>query len=506
MERISLNKKQKKGFLSRFFKKKSSNVNETSKNKIIEALFKHRATNKEKEALFENIGLMLAANVDIVVALGILKSETKSEAVKNIIATLEEDVKNGTPVWKSFSNVSLLPKNLLSIIRIGEESGQLPNNIEIVVKQIRKDREFKSKLRSASLYPSFVLIIMFIVSLGIGTFILPRLSDVYTSLNVDLPLVTKALIAIGDFLGKYGLVVIPVFILILLLIFFLVFIYSKTKIIGQTILLNAPILKHIVINTEVSRMGYLLGALLKGGFPVLESLDLLESSTSYFSYKKFYRELKENISKGYSFSQSFNSYKRIEKLLPVYARQLIISAQETGNLPKVLKNIAKTYEKKSDETTKNLEVLLEPILLIIVWIGVAFIAFAVIMPIYGLTGSITDVAFENNTDEQLEIAENPVSTPEVNTPSDDVNSNEETRETADAGDQEVSPIVQKQTLEILPTETGNLNVRDSISGNVISSVTPGTVLEYTEFDSGWYKVILEDGTIGWISGVYAKVL
>jgi type IV pilus assembly protein PilC len=355
-------------------------------------LFKERVTKKTKEMFFENLGLMISSGIDIVVALDILKTETKSKGIKLLIAKVQEDISNGHAIWESLEKSQILPKHLISVVRIGEESGKLSENLVIVVKQMQKQREFRSKIRSASLYPSFVLVLMVAVGLVMSIFVLPRLTTIYKSLDTDLPLITQVLIGFGEFIQNYGMIAIPAAILVLVILFVVIFIDPKTKFIGQWILFKLPVVKRMLMEVEVSRFGFLMGTLLESGFPILDAIDLLEYSTELIRYKKFYRALRFSINEGFSFHQSMDRYKWSEKVLPAYARQLLISSEKSGNLAQALKNIGLEYEKRNDTTIKDFSVLIEPLLLVLVWIGVAFIALAVVMPIYSLVGNITDLS------------------------------------------------------------------------------------------------------------------
>ena len=113
---------------------------------------------------------------------------------------------------------------------------------------------------------------------------------------------------------------------------------------------------------------------------------LLAKATSFKRYRDFYVYLSESIAEGNSFKKSFEFYEKSKTLLPVSVEQLIIAGEQSGSFSETLLKISKTYEEKTDITTKNLTVMLEPILLVIVWLGVVAVAMAVILPIYSLVG------------------------------------------------------------------------------------------------------------------------
>lgn len=470
--------------------------NKAKKKSPFAFLFKPIVSAKDKDYFFENLITLLRSGLDIASVLESLKLDVRNKGLNEIMETIQENIKNGLPFWKSIEEVKLVPKQMLNVIRIGEESGKLIENLKIVQDQLERDREFKSKLRSASLYPIFIVVLMGVVGLGIAVFILPRLATVYESLKTELPFVTKLLIEIGKFLGVHGYYVVPILIIVLMVLFFFVFVFNKTKFIGQWILLHTPVVKNIISEIEISRFGFLMGTLLGSGFPIQEAFALLEQSTEYFRFKNFYKYVSKKIEYGSSIRTAFESYKGVDKVIPPYSRQMIFTSEQTGDLPKTLERIGVIYLKKNETTTKDLTVLLEPILLIIVFIGVAFIAFAVILPIYSLVGNITDLAEGGGS---AEITTDSTSNDDVIAPEEVPNDPNAPVANPDAAVEEIKEV------EILDNEVGSLNVRDSIGGNVITQVFPGEVYDYLEFQAGWYQIRLASGDLGWVSGDFVKV-
>jgi type II secretory pathway component PulF len=169
-----------------------------------------------------------------------------------------------------------------------------------------------------------------------------------------------------------------------------VFTYEKTKFIGEAILFSIPGIKTLLMEVEVARFGYLLGTLLEAGLPVTKAIESLAGASEVLRYKKFYVYLRDSVDMGNSFEKSFSLYKDIDALIPQSFQQLIVSGEQSGNLNKTLIKVGQALEAKSDTTTKNLTIIMEPILLVIVWAGVVSVAFAVILPIYSLVGGLNN--------------------------------------------------------------------------------------------------------------------
>ncbi|HEC63804.1 MAG TPA: type II secretion system F family protein [bacterium] len=348
--------------------------------------FSRIGTGEERDYFIENLAMLVSSGMDILLAIDAIKAGVKTPQIREILDYLKSRIDGGSPIWKALKETELLPDHMLSLVRIGEETGRLTENLKVIVIQQEKERSFNAKLRSALMYPLFVLILTLGLGIGIAWFILPKLSTVFDSLDLELPLVTRVLIGFGNFLSEYGIIVVPIFLAVLFATLYFIFLFPKTKHIGQIILFNTPVIKMLIRQTELGRMGYILGTLLDAGLPIVTATNSLRDSTSFISYVKFYDFLSGHIEAGGTFQKAFINYGKTKKLLPIPVQQMIIAAEKSGTLSKTLLNIGRIYEGKTEITTKNLTILLEPIMLIIVWGGVVTVAIAVILPIYSLVG------------------------------------------------------------------------------------------------------------------------
>ncbi len=355
---------------------------------------KHLSTfglSKERDQFIENLSMLVLSGMTIIGALSSIIKQTKSPGMKAILERMLAEIEAGSPVWKALDRTHFFKGYTISLIRLGEESGNFAENLKVVALEEEKDREFKSKVKSALMYPIFVLGLTGIVGIGISWFILPKLAKIFYDLKLALPLITKVLLAFGLFLNKHGLIAVPAGAIVIGGIGFVVFGWNKTKFIGEAIIFSIPGIKSLLMEVEVARFGYLLGTLLEAGLPVTKAIDSLASASEVIRYKKFYLALRESIDAGNSFEKSFAAYKNINALIPPPVQQLIVSGEQSGNLNKTLIKVGQVLEAKSDTTTKNLTIIMEPILLVIVWAGVVSVAFAVILPIYSLVGGLNNI-------------------------------------------------------------------------------------------------------------------
>jgi len=351
-------------------------------------LFSRLFFGDNRDYIIENLTLLVDSGMGILIALDSIAEGSNSKAVKKVIGQIKSDIDAGSSLSEALRFSSIFSEKSISLIKIGERSGRLTTNLKVVSEQQQKERLFNSKIRGALMYPVFVLVVAVVVGIGIAWFILPKLALVFLQLRIKLPLITKIFIELGVFLGNYGSWVVPVFIVVFLLFIYFIFFFNRTKKIGQFITFHSPIFKKIIQQMELARFGYLLGSLLEAGMPIVESIRSIKETADFYNYRKFYEHLEMSVEEGNSFQNIFSNYKNINKLIPSPIQQMIVVAEKSGHLSDVLKKIGAVYEEKLDETTKNLAVILEPVLLIIVWLGVMAVALAVIIPLYGLIGGI----------------------------------------------------------------------------------------------------------------------
>lgn len=343
---------------------------------------------KDRTYFTANMALLLQAAVPLGEIFASLKETSKSPRFATALDQMQRNVDEGMSLWRALSRSGLMSEQTLALVKLGEESGNLARNMKIAAQQEQKQAALRSKVLSALLYPSFVFGVTLAVGLGVAWFLLPRLAETFSQLNVPLPLVSQIVIGFGSFLGKNGYWLIPLVILLLGAMVYILFVNRRTRSAGSWLLSHLPGISRLLQETEVARFGYLFGTLLQAGLPVTGSLQLLQGATTSPQYVKFYKYLYESFDNGYDLKTSFKKYKDANKILPTTVQQIAIAGERSGSLPEALLNVGTIYEAKADDTTNNLESILEPVLLVIVWLGVLLVAVAVILPIYSLVGGL----------------------------------------------------------------------------------------------------------------------
>lgn len=343
---------------------------------------------KAKKTFLDNLALLVSSGMGVNTSLRILHKNTQDKALKKILYSMLSSVESGSSLSQAMQDHNFLPDFLISLIRIGEESGNLADKIKRTVISLDKDQRRRAQLRSALFYPVFVLTLVIGLGIGVSTFILPRIGQVFSNMNVKLPAMTRILIQIGEFMSKYWYIIIPLILGTLVLSILLLFVFPATRKSGQWLLFHLPVFNDLIVKTEVSRFAYNLAMLLNSGIPITKALLSLSKIHDYYMYKNYTQFLANYIQSGKSFHNIFDvNKKKTNSILPFAAQEIITAGEESGKLPEVLEQLGERYEQESEQIAKNIAVLLEPALLIIVWVGVVLLAVAILLPIYSLVGN-----------------------------------------------------------------------------------------------------------------------
>jgi len=342
---------------------------------------------KFRSPFIQNLAMMLGAGLHVTDALAALEREAKKGPMRKLVEKIRADVDNGYALWRAMDARGYFTPYSIALVRIGEESGNLAENLDNLATQDEKDHAMKQKVKMAMMYPSIVIVLTFIIAIGLSWFVLPQLVGVLVALNVKLPATTLAVIAVADFFTQHGATAVPSAFGGLFLMGVLVK-FTKLQIVMQWFLLKVPGIKSLIREASIARFGIILGSLMSAGVAPVEALHSLAEVTTLWSYRRFYTKLTEHVQIGDSFSKSFQEIKGSKKVLPVSVQQIIVTGEQSGRLSEVLAKIANIYQKKAEETAQKLPIILEPMLLIVIASLVAFIAFSIIMPIYSVVGNI----------------------------------------------------------------------------------------------------------------------
>ncbi len=340
----------------------------------------------DKITLIKNLGVMIKAGLPLSRGLRVLANQTPNPRLQTIVGDLGTLVENGTSLADAMDrHPKVFPPVFVSMVRVGEASGQLEQNLKYLAEQMQRDYDLISKARGALTYPLIVLGALGIVGFLMFTFVLPKLTSTFTDLRVPLPFTTQIVIVMVDICAHYG-------IWLLLLFIGLIgwFIYWRGTDSGRQVLhkliLYTPIISGITINLNLARFTRVLASLIKSGMSIVEALEVSSHVVGNIYYQKTIAAAAEKVKIGSPMPAAFKKQPRLFSNLVI---QMMEVGEESGTTDAVLAEVANFYEAEVDQTMKNLSSILEPVIMIVIGVAVGFLAVALITPIYNITQSIS---------------------------------------------------------------------------------------------------------------------
>lgn len=330
---------------------------------------------------------LIDSSVPITKSLYIMTNNTQNKDFAKILKKITSDVESGNTLSESFSrHPEIFPPLYIDMIAAGEMSGALGEVLNRLATYMEKDKAVRSKVKSAFIYPSAVISVVIIVVIIMMIVVIPKFEELFAGLGSELPLPTKILLGASDGFLKYWwlLLIIVVASVISLKI------YSKTELGRKNldrIKLKMPVLGQVVTKSSVARFCRTLETLQRSGVPLMQSLDIVSRTAGNKIVEEAIKNSISSLEQGNRISQPLEE----SKVFPPLVTQMIAIGEETGELETLLGKIAEFYEEEVDLAVKNLSSMLEPLITIVIGVIVAFIALAVITPMYSMMGELQNM-------------------------------------------------------------------------------------------------------------------
>lgn len=341
---------------------------------------------KDQATFAKRLAFLIRADVPILESLNMIKRQTRSVSRTKILTSVISDVSSGQYLSTSLAKYkNTFGPFAINLIKVGEEGGILDRNLEHLAEELKKRHELKKKMMGAMIYPAFITLATFGVTALITIYIFPKLMPIFQSVGANLPISTRALIYMSNFMIHYG--VFLVFGLIAATIGF-AFAYRKFKffnLVVNRLILITPIFGPLFQSYQMANLCRTMGLLLDGHVGIISAANITADATVNQMYRREIYNLAEEISRGRKISEYLE---KRTVLFPEIVSQMIAVGETSGNLSKTLMYLSDYYESEVSDITKNLSNSLEPVLLVGMGIVVGFVAISVITPIYELTANI----------------------------------------------------------------------------------------------------------------------
>lgn len=328
------------------------------------------------------LSTMITAGLPLATALNILEEQSKPQVMR-MVTNLLKEIEGGNTFSMALEKAKdIFSRVYIQLVRAGEVGGMLDGVLERLAETMEKDKEFRAKTKGALIYPIIVILAMIAVAFVMMIFVIPQLTSMYKDFDAELPIATKVLIGISDFFVKFWWLIIGmagggVY------LFKKFYSTENGERLVDSYLLRIPvfgILRQKIILTEFART---LSLLLGAGVSLMEALDIVGEAMGSVTYREAVAEARKKVEKGISLSQAISSY----SIFPPILHQMIAVGEETGKLNDVLLKLSTYFESESEHAVKNMTTALEPMIMIVLGVGVGAMVIAVIMPIYNLTSA-----------------------------------------------------------------------------------------------------------------------
>ncbi len=339
---------------------------------------------KDRVVFMRQLATMIGAGLPLTQSLEILEAQATNPLFRRTLSEILADVQGGKGLAESFRNNSkVFDEITINLIEAGEQSGNLEVILERLAIELEDQKKLGEKLKSAMIYPTIILLVIAGVILLMMFVLIPAMAEIYSEFSAELPWVTQFMIDASNFFLAFWW-------LILIVVGVLGIIYKaysdseKGKRSLNALALKMPIFGTIISKMQVAQFTRVLSLLLKSGLSIVRALELTSASLTNIVYKEAVLQSKKEVEKGIALAIPLAR----SNIFPMIVSQMVAVGEESGALDKVLERMAQYYGEEVDVATSNLTTLMEPLMLVVMGGVIAFIALAVYMPMFNLSGVV----------------------------------------------------------------------------------------------------------------------
>lgn len=340
---------------------------------------------QQKIVFARNLSAMLSAGLALTRALTVLERQAKNARLNQVLSSVASDVRRGETLYTALNKFpETFSRLFVSMVRAGEESGDLPRALMTISEQMEQIYTLKKKVKGAMMYPSIVVIAMIGIGVLMLTTVVPTLAQTFEELHAELPASTQAVITISDFLVEHTVIAAVLFVIVVACVTAAMR-TSYGRRAKDYVVLAIPVIGTIVREVNSARTARTLNSLLASGVDMLGSIEITREVVQNSYFKEVLTEAHDAVARGEALSKTFA---RHEKLYPSLVGEMISVGEETGELAGMLGRLATFYEDEVSRKTKDLSTIIEPFLMVIIGSAVGFFALSMIAPIYSLSENL----------------------------------------------------------------------------------------------------------------------
>ncbi len=339
----------------------------------------------DKIVFAQNLANMIEAGLSLTRSISVMEKQSKNKKLKNIYHEINLDISAGKTFHDALNKWNtIFPPVFISMVKAGEESGNLANSLKSVATQMQATYKLQKKIKSAMIYPSVIFIVMILIGIIMMVFVVPKLTATFADVKAELPGSTKFVIFMSNFL-KDHYILLPLALLAIMFVIYQVLHTKQGRNLFDRFVIHLPIFGTIIKESNSAKTSRTLSSLIGSGVDLIQSVDITREVLQNNLYKGVMSEVRINVEKGKAMSEIFNKH---ENLYPIFVSEMVTVGEETGKLSTMLQGVAVFYENEVDQKTKDLSTIIEPILMVIIGIAVGFFAISMISPMYSVMNNI----------------------------------------------------------------------------------------------------------------------
>jgi type IV pilus assembly protein PilC len=339
----------------------------------------------DKITFARSLANMLEAGLSLTRAITVMDKQTKNQKLKNIYQTLNSDLSAGKTFHDALQKFDkVFPSIFISMVKAGEESGNLAESLKTIAMQMEKTYQLQKKIKGAMVYPGVIISVMLLIGIIMMIAVVPKLTATFKDVKADLPGSTKLVIWLSDSL-KNHYVLFACAVAALAGLLYMMMHTAKGRRGFDWFVTRIPVIGKIIIESNAARTTRTLSSLVGSGVDLLQAVRITKEVLQNGYYKEVMDEVEACVEKGKPLATVFTSH---EHLYPPFVGEMISVGEETGRLASMLQGVATFYENEVEQKTKDLSTIVEPVLMVLVGAAVGFFAVAMISPMYSVMNNI----------------------------------------------------------------------------------------------------------------------
>jgi len=347
--------------------------------------FFEKVSTKDIVILSRQISTLFEAQVSALKAFTLLSTNIENKLLSRKLAQICDDLQAGVSISDSLSKHPDIFSNFyINMVKVGEETGKLNQTFLHLAEYLDRQYSLTSKARNALIYPAFVIFTFFVVMSLMFVVVIPKLSTIILDSGQEVPIYTKIIIALSNFFVQYGFFILIFFVLLGIWVWRLSY-TDKGKAYLDKTRLSTPLIGNLYKKLYLSRITDNMDTMLSSGVSIIRAIDITANVVGSRVYKEVLGEVADGVKSGLAFSAALQKH---EKEIPSMMVQMVLVGEETGSLGNILKTLTTFYRREVDDAVDTLVGLIEPVMIVVLGLGVGGLLVSVLMPIYNLAGGI----------------------------------------------------------------------------------------------------------------------